>query len=71
MREGLLRINVYSAWTSVHSGLIEGLSHGKGDMGGADAGGCLDGQAVSLLSDLHRWAGSRCHRNLPQEHIHT
>lgn len=40
-------------------------------MGGADAGGRLDGQALVLLGDFHRWAGGRSHCDLPQEHIHT
>lgn len=61
----------YRAGSSVHRGLAEGLTHGEGDVGGADAGGRLDGQALSLLGDLHRRAGGGRHRNLPQEHIHT
>lgn len=40
-------------------------------MGGADAGGGLDGQSLPMLGDFYRWAGGRCHCNLPQENIHT
>lgn len=61
----------YRAGASVDCGLAEGLSHGEGDMGGADAGGRLDGQALPLLRDLHRRAGRGRHGNLTQEHIHT
>ena len=61
----------YRAGAPVHRGLTEGLSHGEGDVGGADAGGGLDGQGRLLLTDLHRGPGGCCHRYLPQEHIHT
>lgn len=61
----------YRAGTSIHCGLIEGLTHGEGDMGGADAGGCFDGQTLILLGDFHCRAGGCCRCNLPQEHIHT
>ncbi len=70
MLHGMLR-DAYRAGTSIHRGLIEGLTHGEGDVGSADARRCLDGQTLSLLSDFHCRAGGRCHRNLPQENIHT
>jgi len=63
--------DVYRAGTSIHRGLVEGLPHGEGDVGGADAGGRLDGQTLVLLGDLHRRAGGRSHCDLPQEHIHA
>lgn len=63
--------DVYRAGTSIHRGLVEGLTHGEGDMGGTDAGGRLDGQTLVLLGDFHGRAGGRSHCNLPQEHIHT
>lgn len=62
---------VYRAGTPVHCGLVEGLTHSEGDIGGADAGGRLDGQTLPLLGDFHCRLGGRSHRNLPQEHIHT
>lgn len=61
----------YRAGTSIHCCLIEGLTHSEGDMGGADAGGCLDWQTLSLLGDFHRRTGGSCHCYLSQEHIHT
>ena len=61
----------YRAGTSIHCGLTEGLTNSEGDMGGADAGGGLNGQTLSLLGDFHCWAGGRRHCDLPQEHIHT
>lgn len=64
-------MDVYRAGAAIHRRLIEGLTHSEGDMGGADACGCLDGQTLSLLGDFHCWAGGRRHCNLPQEHIHT
>lgn len=63
--------DVYRAGTSIHRGLAERLTHGEGDIGGADAGGCLDGQSLFLLGDFHCRAGRRCHCNLPQEHVDT
>ena len=63
--------NVYRAGPSIHRGLVEGLTHGEGDVGRTDTGGRLDGQSLSLLGDFHGWAGSRRHCNLSQEHIHT
>lgn len=63
--------DVYRAGTSIHCGLIEGLTNSEGDMGGTDTGGCLDGQTLSLLGDFHCRARGRRHCNLPQENIHT
>lgn len=63
--------NEYRAGASIHRVLIKGLTNSEGDEGGADTGGRLDGQALSLLGDFHRGAGSCCHCNLPQENVHT
>lgn len=63
--------DVYRAQAAVHCVLVERLADGEGDDGGSDAGGRLDGQALSLLTDFHRGARSRCHCNLPQQNVHT
>ena len=60
---------MYRTSTAVHRGLTEGAAHGEGDVGGADAGGGLDGQVVSLLADLHHWAGGGRHCDLPEEKV--
>lgn len=63
--------NEYRARASIHRVLIKGLANSEGDEGGADTGGRLDGQALSLLGDFNRRAGGCCHCNLPQENVHT
>lgn len=68
-QKGRMCRDVHRASTSVHRGLAEGLADGEGDVGGADAGGCLDGQVVSLLADFHYGAGGRCHGHLPEENV--
>ena len=67
----MLLCSWYRAGTSVHRGLVEGLSHGEGDLGGAHAGGGLDVEALPLLTDVHRGAGRCGHRDLPHKDIHT
>lgn len=61
----------YSARASIHCVLIEGLAHGEGDMGGAYAGGGLDGETLSLLGDLYCRPGGCSHGYLPDKHVHT
>lgn len=46
----------YRTGTSIHCGLVEGLTHGEGDVGRADGGAGLDGQTLPLLGDFHCWA---------------
>lgn len=62
---------VYRARPSVHRGLVEGLSHGEGDLGGAHAGGGLDVEGFPLLADLHRGAGRCGHCDLPHKDVDT
>ena len=61
----------YRAGTSVHCGLVEGLTHSEGNLGGAHTGGGLDVEALPILADLHRGAGRCGHRDLPHKDIHT
>ena len=68
---GYARVCVYRAGASVDRGLVEGLSHGEGDVGGSDGGEGSYGQSFSLLGDLHRRLGGCCHRYLTQHHVHT
>lgn len=63
--------DAYRAGPSIDCGLIEGLTHGESHIGGADAGGCFNGEGFSLLGDFHCRAGCCRHCNLPQEHINT
>lgn len=63
-------IKVYRARTPVHRALVELLPHGEGDVGGADGGGSLDGELLSVLRDLHQWLGGGFHCDLAQHHVH-
>lgn len=64
-------VGVYRAGPTIYCGLAEGLTHGEGNMGGANAGGSLDGERLFSLGDFHCRTGGRRHCNLSQEHIHA
>lgn len=70
MNEGEVR-DMYRTSASVHRGLAEGLADSEGDVCSAKACGGLDGQLVSLLGDLHYWAGGRRHCHFPEEQVDT
>lgn len=62
---------VYRAGPPIHRGFTEGLTHGEGDVGGANAGGRLDGERLFLLGDFHGRTGGCRHGYLPQEHVNA
>lgn len=67
----MISVRVYRARASIHRGLVKLLSHGEGDVGGADRCRRFDGKRLPVLCDLNEWLGGRLHGNHTQHHVHT